>query len=69
MKTAAIVLDSWKLKIFKKHLDEAGFDYRQHSGPGHDCITLKVFFEFKDFKKLNSLVVKMNQTAANSKHN
>lgn len=27
MKTAAIALDAWKLAIFKRHLDTAGYAY------------------------------------------
>ena len=42
MKTAAIVLDSWKLSIFKKTLDAEGYKYSEHKSPVPGCITLKV---------------------------
>ena len=42
MKTAAIVLDDWKLSTFKRMLDDAGYDYEQFQGVTADTITLKV---------------------------
>jgi hypothetical protein len=42
MKTAGVVIDDWKLAIFRKHLDNAGFAYTQHPGITPDTITLKV---------------------------
>lgn len=45
-KKAAVVLDDWKLPIFKKHLDAAGYKYEE-SGPFTDgTLTLKVHFEW-----------------------
>lgn len=43
---AEVVLDDWKLPIFKKHLDKAGYTYEQFSGPTQGCITLSVETEF-----------------------
>lgn len=42
MKTAGIVLDSWKLAIFKRHLKGAGFEFTTHPGITADTLTLKV---------------------------
>jgi len=44
MKVAGIAIDPWKLAIFKRHLDEAGFSYTEH--PGKTMTVLKVKTEF-----------------------
>ncbi len=46
MKTAAVIIDKWKLPIFSKRLREAGYSY--DTGPGVDAETtlLKVKCEF-----------------------
>ena len=31
MKTAGVIIDSWKLPIFKKYLDAANFSYYEHN--------------------------------------
>lgn len=46
MKTAAVVIEPWKLPIFKKHLDAAGYTYTQHPGIAAGCLTLKVGYEW-----------------------
>ena len=51
---AAIVLDDWKLPIFKRHLNDAGFEYTQFSGPTQGCITLTVITE--DAARLGEVV-------------
>ncbi|MCK5601940.1 hypothetical protein KAR91_08730 [Candidatus Pacearchaeota archaeon] len=68
MKKVGIVLDGWKLPIFKKHLDAEGYDYTQQDGLGKfkGCIILKV--ETSDVEKLAVLTKKMNQEAARSKN-
>jgi hypothetical protein len=43
---AGVVIDDWKLPIFKRHLDAAGFTYTQHPGVTKDTITLKVLTEW-----------------------
>lgn len=45
---AGVVLDSWKLKIFKRRLDAAGYTYEQHDGPLPKTITLTVHTEDKE---------------------
>lgn len=39
---AGVAIDKWKLSIFKKHLDEAGFKYTEHPGVTKDTLLLKV---------------------------
>lgn len=45
---AGVVIDSWKLTIFKRRLDEAGYFYEEHAGPMRDTITLRVEFQNQD---------------------
>ncbi len=42
MKTAGVAIDKWKLAIFKRHLDAAGYSYTEHPGVTHDTLILKV---------------------------
>lgn len=42
MKTAGIAIDNWKLEIFRKHLDEAGYSYTEHPGLTPEAMILKV---------------------------
>jgi hypothetical protein len=42
VRTAGIVIDAWKLAIFRRHLDGGGFTYSEHPGLTPDTITLKV---------------------------
>lgn len=46
MKTAGVVIDAYKLPVFKKHLDAAGFKYTEHPGITKDTLTLKVSYEW-----------------------
>lgn len=46
MKTAGVVIDSWKLPTFKKHLDAAGYTYTEHPGITRGTLTLKVQYEW-----------------------
>jgi len=62
---AAIVIDSWKLSIFKKTLDEEGYKYTEFNGPTDDCITLQVITG--SIAKLKPVVERMNAEAARSK--
>lgn len=43
---AGVVLDAWKLDVFKRHLGAAGYTYTEHPGPFPDVITLRVKCEF-----------------------
>lgn len=42
MKTAGVVIDKWKLAIFKRHLDAGDYSYTEHPGVTPDTLILKV---------------------------
>lgn len=42
---AGVVIDDWKLSIFKRHLDAAGYKYTEHPGLTVNTLTLKVTCE------------------------
>lgn len=46
MKTGGIIIDRYKLAIFKEHLDTAGYRYTEHPGPIANTITLRVSCEW-----------------------
>jgi hypothetical protein len=46
MKTAGIAIDDWKLAIFKRHLDAAGYVYTEHPGLTKGTLLLKVQTDF-----------------------
>lgn len=46
MKTAAIVVDTWKLPTFREHLTKAGFTYSEHPGLTDDTTTMRVKYEW-----------------------
>lgn len=46
MKTAAVVIDGWKLPTFKRHLDASGYAYTEHPGITKGTLTLKVEYEW-----------------------
>lgn len=45
-KKAAVILDAWKLTIFKRRLDAAGYTYEQMHGPTEGTILLQVQYEY-----------------------
>lgn len=45
-KTAGVVLDEWKLPIFKKHLDAAGYKYDEPVPFTAGTLVLKVHYEW-----------------------
>lgn len=59
---AGVVIDDWKLPVFKRHLDAAGFKYTQHPGVTPDTITLKVITEW--VHKLQPVVKAANDECA-----
>lgn len=67
MLNIAICLDRWKLKIFRKTFDEAGYEYKIHKGPGDEVMTLSI--KAKTAKEIVPIVEKANDTAARSKMN
>lgn len=46
MKTAGVVIDNWKLPIFKKHLSKAGYSYTEHPDFTKDTMILKVSYDW-----------------------
>ena len=46
MKTAAVAIDSWKLTVFKKHLDAAGYKYTEGAGLTKDTLLLSVKYDW-----------------------
>lgn len=46
MKTAGVAIDAWKLAIFKKHLDAAGYTFTEGPGLVPDTKLLKVDYEW-----------------------
>lgn len=46
MKTGAVVLDRWKLSIFKKHLDAAGYKYEGPDTFSTETVVLRVYCEY-----------------------
>ena len=46
MNTAGVAIDDWKLPIFKKHLDKAGYAYTEHPGLSSGTLMLKVQCEW-----------------------
>lgn len=45
-KKAAVGIDDWKLPIFKKHLDAAGYKYEDPVKFVDDTLILKVHYEW-----------------------
>ena len=62
---AGVVIDSWKLDIFKRHLDKAGYKYTQHPGPFPSVITLRVITDF--VHKLQPVIKAAQEECAGSK--
>ena len=46
MKKSAVALDDWKLPIFKKHLDAAGYKYEVPVPFTHGTLILTVHFDW-----------------------
>lgn len=46
MKTAAVVIDRWKLPIFKRYLDNCKCTYTESPGITKDTLLLKVEYDF-----------------------
>lgn len=63
MKVAGVIIDSWKLGIFEKHLKEAGYTYTTHPGIAKDTLILKV--EYAWASELKPVVDAANKECAN----
>lgn len=46
LKIAGVVIDDWKLPVFKRHLDAAGRTYTEGPGITADTVLLKVQYEW-----------------------
>lgn len=46
MKKAAVIIDGWKMKIFKRHLDRALCKYTEHPGIAPGTLMLRVEYEW-----------------------
>lgn len=55
---AGVVIDDWKLPIFKRHLDAAGYTYTEH--PGITRNTLNLMVTCKWVHKLKPIVEAAN---------
>lgn len=63
-KKAGVVVDDWKLPVFRKRLEEGGFTYEDRgAGPGATTI-LMVPFEPHHAAKLTALVTAANLECA-----
>lgn len=65
MKKIGIAIDRWKLKIFKKHLKEAGFQFEIN--PGISPGTLLLTVETDDIAHLHSTVQATNNYCVRQK--
>ncbi len=66
MKTAAVVIEKWKLPIFSRHLRTAGYSYDTFPGIIAGSLTLKVSYEW--VAKLKPIIeAAQNECAASKK--
>lgn len=66
-KNIAIAIEIWKLKIFKKHLDKAGFKFKKNPGITSDTLLLTV--ETTKVAELAEVVKSANTACARQKMN
>ena len=64
---AAVVIDEWKLDIFRKHLERGFFDWEEYPGPAPCTLLLKV--RTKAVAALQPVVQAAQHEAARSKMN
>lgn len=62
---AGVVIDAWKLDVFRRHLDAAGYAYTEHAGPFPDVITLRVATDFA--YKLQPIIEAAQQECARAR--
>lgn len=63
----AIAIDRWKLPIFKKHLDRAGYEFKKRPGVTADTMMLRV--ESKTVDELKPIIQAAQDECARSKLN
>lgn len=66
MKTAAVIIDKWKLAIFTRHLRDAGFSYDTAPGLTDSTLTLKV--PVADVAALHKVVVTAQTECDEARH-
>lgn len=54
MRTAAVIIDSWKLPVFERHLKQAGYAFGQVPGVMPDTLILRV--AYTDVKHLHPVI-------------
>lgn len=65
MKIAGVVIDDWKLPIFKRHLDGAGYKYTEHPGVTHGTLTLRVNYAW--VSELKPIIEAANEECRNER--
>lgn len=64
---AGLVIDNWKVKIFRKHLDKAGFSYKEAGHLTEEQLVIHV--DVDDPDKLVPIVVAAEEECRRSKMN
>lgn len=54
MRTAAVIIDTWKLPVFERHLKKAGYVFGQTASVAKDTLVLRV--AYTDVKKLRPVI-------------
>lgn len=65
IKKAAVVLDDWKLPVFKRHLDAAGYKYDEPLPFTPGTLTLQVYYGW--VSKLQPIIAAANRECAERK--
>ena len=65
MKKAAVVIDDWKLPVFRRHLDAAGRTYME--GPVITADTLLLQVQYEWVADLKPIIEAANKECANAK--
>ena len=60
-KIAGVVVDNYKLPVFRRIITEAGYKFTEHVGVTHDTTTIKVEYDF--VYKLQPFIEKANKEA------
>ncbi len=64
---AGIALDDWKLPIFRKRLEEAGFTYSDAGAPAPGVTVLAVVATPETIERLSQVVLQCQEEAAAQK--
>ena len=65
MKTAGIMIDTFKRPVFEAALKEAGFPFEVHSAYVNGTTLIKVFYEPEQEEELKTLVTVTNSLSRN----